>query len=206
VLEQTFTDEEAVAGVGRAPGNEVRALITLLSGHVPNPNNVFCRDVGPNGAPIANGKTCQTQVLDALGFTYAELKSTYGDESNWRWGRVHTLTMAFIVPGYPFIDPTFRPGPFPRPGGAWTVDVGAPAPASSSILTFPYGSGGNVRWLAAMDGTVDHTFMQLPGVESGGPYPFGKSTMLTDWVQNLYFNWPHNAADVTSVRSETYNP
>ena len=30
--------------------------------------------------------------------------------------------------------------------------------------------------------------------------------MLTDWVQNKYFNWPHNAADVTSVRSETFSP
>ena len=58
----------------------------------------------------------------------------------------------------------------------------------------------------AMDGTVDHTFMQLPGVESGGPYPFGKSTMLTQWVLNQYFNWPHNTADVTSVRSESYSP
>ncbi len=205
VLEQTFSDEEAVVGVGRSPGNEVRALITLLSGRVANPNNVFCRDVGPNGAPL-NSKTCQTQVLDALGFAYAQLKGAYGDTSNWRWGRVHTITMRFIVPGYPLIDPGFRPGPFPRPGGAWTVDVGAPAPVSSSVLTFPYGSGGNVRWLAAMDGTVDHTMNQLPGVESGEAYPFGQSTMLTDWVQNKYFNWPHNQADVTSLRTETFSP
>jgi len=25
-------------------------------------------------------------------------------------------------------------------------------------------------------------------------------------VQNKYFNWPHNAADVTSVRTETFSP
>ena len=206
VLEQTFSDEEAVAGVGRSPGNEVRALITLLSGQVPNPDNVFCRDVGSNGLPL-NNKTCQTQVLDALGFAYAQLKGAYGEPANWRWGRVHTITMAFIVPGYPLIDPGFRPGPFTRPGGAWTVDVGAPTALSSSSLSFPYGSGGNVRWLAAMDGTVDHTFNQLPGVEDGNnPFPFGQSTMLTDWIQNKYFNWPHNASDVTSVRSETYSP
>ncbi|HET9155184.1 MAG TPA: hypothetical protein VFN91_00875, partial [Myxococcaceae bacterium] len=121
-------------------------------------------------------------------------------------GRVHTLTFDFIVPGYPLLDPTFHPGPYPRPGGVWTVDVGNPTGRSSSLLTFPYGAGGAVRWLAAIDGTVDHTFMQLPGVENGGAYPFGKPTMLTDWVQNKYFNWPFNAADVTSVRSETYNP
>ena len=205
VLEQTFTDEEAVAKVGRAPGNELRALLTLLSGQVPNPNNVFCRDVGANGAPL-NSKTCTTQVLDALGFAYAQLRGAYGDEANWRWGRVHTISFPFMVPGYPLIDPGFRPGPFPRPGGAWTVDVGAPTGRSSNLLSFAYGSGGNVRWLAAMDGTVANTFMQLPGVESGGPFPFGQPTMLTDWVTNTYFNWPHNAADVVSVRTETYSP
>ena len=66
--------------------------------------------------------------------------------------------------------------------------------------------GSNVRWLAAMDGALDHTLMQLPGVESGGPYPFGRQTMLTDWVLNQYFNWAHNSTDVTSVRSETFSP
>jgi hypothetical protein len=205
VLEATFPDEEAVAKVGRAPGNEIRALLTLLSGQVPNPNNVFCRDVGTNGAPL-NSKTCMTQVLDALGFAYAQLKTAFGDESNWRWGRVHTISFPFMVPGYPLIDPGFRPGPYPRPGGAWTVDVGAPTGRSSSLLSFNYGSGGNVRWLAAMDGTVANTFMQLPGVESAGPFPSGQSTMLTDWVLNTYFNWPHNSADVVSVRTETYSP
>ena len=88
----------------------------------------------------------------------------------------------------------------------YEVDVGAPTGRSSTLLSFPYGSGGNVRWLAAMDGAAANTFMQLPGVESGGPYPFGKSTMLTDWVLNTYFNFPHNSADVTSVRTETYSP
>ena len=198
-----------MAGIVRTSStlkHEVRALLTLLSGQVPNPNNVFCRDVGSNGAPL-NNKTCQTQVLDALGLAYAQLKGAFGDESNWRWGRQHTLTFQFIVSGYPLIDPGFRPGPFPRPGGAWTVDVGRPTNVSSSTLTFPYGSGGAVRWLAAMDGNVAHTFNQLPGVQnSNGPYPSGSSTLLTDWVQNKYFNWPFNAADVTAVRTETFSP
>jgi len=205
VIETTFADEEAVAGAGRNPGNEVRALLTILGGAVPNPNNVFCRDVGTNGAPL-NSKTCLTQVVDALGFAYGKLKNAYGDEANWRWGRVHTASFPFIVPGYPLIDPGFRPGPFPRPGGAWTVDVGNPSGRSSSQLSFAYGSGSNVRWLAAMGGAVENTFMQLPGVESGGPYPFGRQTMLTDYVLNQYFNWAHNATDVTSVRSETFSP
>ncbi len=205
VLETTFTDEEAVAGVGRSAGNEVRALLTLLSGQVPNPNNVFCRDVNSRGQTV-NNKTCVTQVTDALGFAYAQLKGAYGDVANWRWGRVHTVSFPFIVPGYPLIDPGFRPGPYARPGGAWTVDVGAPTGRSSADLSFAYRSGGNVRWVAAMDGTAANTFMQLPGVESEEAFPTNQPTMLTQWVLNQYFNFPFQSSEVTSTRSETFSP
>jgi hypothetical protein len=206
VLETTFTDEEAVARVGRSPGNEVRALLTLFSGQVPNPNNLFCRTVDAAGNTAQN-TTCVAQVTNALGWAYGALKTAYGDVSNWRWGRVHTVTFDFMVPGYPLIDPGFRPGPYVRPGGAWTVDVGAPSTTPSTNLAFPYRSGGNVRWVAAMDGTLAHTFMQLPGVESAQAYPGdGQPTMLTQWVQNQYFNFPFQLSDVTSVRSESFSP
>ena len=206
VLETTFTDEEAVAGVGRSPGNEVRALLTLFSGQVPNPNNLFCRTVDATGNTVQN-TTCAAQVTNALGWAYSRLKTAYGDVSNWRWGRVHTVTFEFMVPGYPLIDPGFRPGPYVRPGGAWTVDVGAPSTTASTNLAFPYRSGGNVRWVAAMDGTLAHTFMQLPGVESAQAYPGdGQPTMLNQWVQNQYFNFPFQLSDVTSVSSESFSP
>ena len=84
--------------------------------------------------------------------------------------------------------------------------MGAPESTSSADLNFAMRSAGNVRWIAAMDGTVDHTFMQLPGVQSGGPFPTNQPTMLTDWIQNKYFNFPFNGADVISVRTETFSP
>jgi penicillin G amidase len=206
LLETTFVDEEAVAGVGRSPVNEVRALLTLLSGQVPNPNNLFCRTVDAKGTPVQN-TSCTAQVTSALGWAWAALKTAYGDVSNWRWGRIHTIRFDFIVPGYPLIDPGYRPGPYVRPGGAWTVDVGAPSLTPSFDLAFPYRSGGNVRWLAAMDGTLAHTFMQLPGVESCSPYPGdAQPTMITQWVLNQYFNFPFQLSDVTSVRSEAFTP
>jgi hypothetical protein len=184
-----------VAGVA-GPGNEVRALITLLSGQVSDPQQQSAAATWGRTGHRSPARPARTQVLDALGFAYAELKGADGDTSNWRWGRVHTITMQFIVPGYPLIDPASAPDPIPRPGGAgrwtWARRPAGPRATSPSLWL------GRQRPLARGDGrTVDHTLNQLPGVESGGPYPFGQSTMLTDWVQNKYFNWPHNAADVT---------
>jgi len=212
VLETTFADEVAAAGISRNGGYEVRALLTLLSSstdpvvQAAQAANTMCSDVDATGHKIKD-RSCTTQVLEAVGWAYQWLTSNYGPPANWRWGRVHTVTFGFAVSGYPLIDPGFRPGPYPRPGGAWTVDVGNPAPSSSTNLSFPYGSGGNVRWLASMDGTVANTFNQLPGVQDGNdPYPFGPPSMLTDWVLNQYFNWPFKPEDVTSVRTETYSP
>ena len=67
VLETTFTDEEAVAGVGRSQGNEVRALLTLFSGQVANPNNLFCRTVD------STGNTVQQHDLRLAGHQRARL-------------------------------------------------------------------------------------------------------------------------------------
>ncbi len=205
VLTSTFLDEETAAGVSRSELNEIRAFLALVSGAIPNPNNSLCSDVDAQGHK-SKDRTCASQLSDALGWAYRSLTQNYATTSNWRWGRVHTVTFPFIVSGYPLIDPQFQPGPFPRPGGALTVDVGSPVNPDPNNLNFAYGSGGGVRWLAAMDGKVEHTFEQLPGVESGGPYPFGRETMMTDWVLNKYFNWPFQASDVTSVRSETFSP
>lgn len=207
VLDTTFSDEVAAAGISRNAGHEVRALLTLLSGAVPTTGNPLCSDVDADGAKVTD-RNCPTQVTNALAWAWTRLNSVYGATSNWRWGRVHTLTFAFVVSGYPLIDPTFQPGPFPRPGGAWTVDVGAPSPSVSNDLSFPYRSGGNVRWAASMDGTLANTTNQLPGVENGGPFSGSPSSMLSQWVTNTYFSWPYQPSDVSAaaLRTETFNP
>jgi len=206
VNDRVFSDEEKAAGIGPHPGQEVRALLSLLSGAVPNPGNALCSDVDTTGAKVTD-HTCNQQVIDALGWAYNRLRTTYGDVKNWRWGRVHTLTFSFIIPGYPLIDSVWQPGPFARPGGAWTVDVGNPAGGSSNNLAFPYFSGGNVRWAAVMDGTLANTTMQLPGVEHGSFDP-SKPGMLGDWLTNTYFNFPFqkNDSDGAAVRNETFTP
>ena len=57
-----------------------------------------------------------------------------------------------------------------------------------------------------MDGDLAHTFMQLPGVESGNAYPGdSQPTMLTQWVLNQYFNFPVQLSEVTSS-GESFSP
>ena len=101
------------------------------------------------------------------------------------WGRVHTIKpvslLALVTNGY-------SPGPYARPGGAFTVDVGTPV-ADRRGLDFAYGSGGNVRHISLMDPAKPVVKMQLPGPERDGPAVTVGPDLLGQWVKNSYFDY-----------------
>src|SRR5262249_48435398 len=208
VLAATFADEAAVAGVPIDRVASIRGMIYLLSpeGQASNPSNLLCSDVALNGTTLVTvaNKSCNAQVLDALGWAYARLKNAYGAETNWRWGRWHTLT--FAHPLFPLVDEGFNPGPFVRHGGASTVDVGNPTLGDPNNLSFSYPDGSNLRWAAVMDGALANTTFQLPGLESGAAFTPKTPGMLGDYLTNTYFQWPWKSSDVTSIRTETFQP
>ena len=115
------------------------------------------------------------------------------DTKNWLWGRVHTLST--VSPASPLIANGFTAGPFARPGGALTVDVGNPSGSQSSPLGFAYGSGSNVRHISVMDPNAANAVvkMQLPGPERDAPFGVFSSTpdLLGQYVQNQYFDFLH---------------
>jgi penicillin amidase len=205
VLNATFADDAAIPGVNPSGQEAIRAFLWLVSseGQAANTGNSLCSDVNSSGQKTAN-KTCLQQATDALGWAYAKLKNAYGAETNWRWGRVHTVTFANYL--YPLVDQGFNPGPFARPGGASTVDVGNPSGGDPNNLNFAFTSAGNVRWSAVLDGTLANTTMQLPGLEEDGAFDPRKQGMLGQWLNNKYFNFPFKQSDVTSLRTETFNP
>jgi len=79
----------------------------------------------------------------------------------------------------------FEPGPYARPGGAFTVDVGNPA-LSGGGVEFPYSSGGNVRHISLMDPAKPVVRMQLPGPKRDGPAVAVGPDLLGQWVKNTY--------------------
>jgi penicillin amidase len=200
LLHNVFDDDFAFvsAATGQSfsgdTGAEIRALVVKL---LPNPTatGTFCDDVG-NTLPftVTTAKTCATQVVDALVAAYTSLSAANGtNTNNWLWGRVHTLST--VSPAAPLIANGFTTGPFARPGGALTVDVGNPSGSQSSPLGFAYGSGSNVRHISVMDPNPANAQvrMQLPGPERDAPFGVFSSTpdLLGQYVQNQYFDFLH---------------
>jgi penicillin amidase len=197
LLHNVFDDDFKVVSAttgssfGGDTGSEIRALVLKLL-PTPDATGTFCDDVTPTFT--ATAKTCGTQVINALTSAFTSIAGANGtDTKNWLWGRAHTLTT--VSPASPLVSNGFTAGPFARPGGALTVDVGNPSGSQSTPLGFAYGSGSNVRHISVMDPNPANAQvkMQLPGPERDAPVGVFSSTpdLLGQYVQNQYFDFLH---------------
>jgi len=206
-VQNIFTDDLAVAGLGVSEGPAIRALFYMLAPTTPTADTTFCNNVDGSGH-LVTALTCTQQLEIALTSAFDGLSQAYGDPSNWLWGRVHTLTTT--SQGAPLVGAPYAAGPFARPGGAETIDVGSPD-FSNDPRVFSYSAGSNVRHISVMDPTNPLTKMQLPGYEHDVPQGELVSTgrdLLTPYVQNQYFTFAHGTqidtqSGVVSVQTFT---
>jgi penicillin G amidase len=198
LLVNVFTAPLAAAGQGIDAVKAIIAMLYLLTPSLPPPLQTFCV---PQGAtPTAT--SCDAQVVTAMVAAYDALTQALGAQANWRWGRLHTMGPQELI--YPLIGQPYNPGPYARPGGAFTVDVGNPGLRTDKVLSYQYGSGSNVRWIAVMDGSA--TKEQLPGPIVDGPFVPGSPGLLGQYVVNQYFDFPYGAAAISAatVRTQTF--
>ncbi|HEY0190253.1 MAG TPA: penicillin acylase family protein, partial [Kofleriaceae bacterium] len=197
-----FTDDLAVVGQGVDGLAAVKAMLYMLTEVAPTNTAAqsFCNDVNAKGTTTAT-KTCAQQALTALATAYGTLSAQLGDPSSWVWGRVHTAQpvslLALVTSGY-------APGPYARPGGAFTVDVGNPSLGGAG-LSFAYASGSAVRHISVMDPDMPVTKMQLPGPERDGPTGIPGPDLLGQYVQNQYFDFTlSNTIDANAVSTQSF--
>jgi penicillin amidase len=90
-------------------------------------------------------------ILDALDFI-VRYPGLGPDPSAWRWGNLHTLTLAFLAPidalQIPLKDDAMFPQGFPRQGDIGTVDA---AGGSIDIGDYSYTHGPAIRFVAELD-------------------------------------------------------
>ncbi|HSN26483.1 MAG TPA: penicillin acylase family protein, partial [Kofleriaceae bacterium] len=195
-----FTDDLAVAGQDVDGGAAVKALLYMLT--TPAAGS-FCNDVDAKGQLVAT-HTCMEQVGIALTTAVALLQAHVGAEPNdWVWGRVHTLTP---VSPLPFVTVGYEPGPYARPGGAFTVDVASPD-LTSTGLEFSYTSGAQVRHISVMDAAQPVMKMQLPGPQRDTPSVFVGPDLLGGWLTNTYFDFAYGAQiNSAATSTQTFAP
>ncbi|HET9627439.1 MAG TPA: penicillin acylase family protein [Kofleriaceae bacterium] len=189
LLTNVFTDDLSRVGMAVDGLHSIKAMLSALDSrpdaHVKaNLGASFCNN-------FANGKvtavTCNQQVRSALIQSIQVLSAKLGPlASDWVWGRVHTIQPVSLLQ---LVTTNYEPGPYARPGGAFTVDVGNPSVNAADGLSFPYVSGGNVRHISVMDAAAPVVKMQLPGPERDGPTTIIGPDLLGQWVKNTYFDF-----------------
>jgi penicillin G amidase len=202
---RVFADDLRLAGQGVNQLQAMKAMLHMLSldpGNVATPAKTrFCNDVSATGTVVA-ARTCQDPVAIALAAAFTTLSTQVGaDPSSWVWGRAHTMQPVSLLA---LITTNFRPGPFARPGGAFTVDVATPSTSAAGVA-FPFTSSGNVRHISVMDTTKAVVRMQLPGPVRDIPTLVKDPDLLSLWLRNTYFDFAFGAQiDAVAVSSQTF--
>jgi len=207
LLTNVFTDDLAVVHQRVDGDAALKAIIYMLSLDPSTPQGAagttFCNDANASGQTVAT-HTCMDQLITALVSAVDTLTAHVGpDPNSWVWGRVHTLTpvsmLALVTRGY-------SPGPFARPGGAFTVDVATPA-LTGGGLDFPYTSGPQVRHISVMDPSAPIVKMQLPGPERDRPADLHTSDLLAHWLLDQYFDLAFgDQIESAAVSRQTFTP
>ncbi|MCB9654376.1 MAG: penicillin acylase family protein, partial [Deltaproteobacteria bacterium] len=102
----------------------------------------------------------QTTIVRALNDAAADLVTRLGaDTDDWRWGRIHTLTLRHPV--FSSLTRAFDVGPFANDGGLLTVDVASPNDAANGDFSHSYGP--SMRMACAAESPLVRCSISLPG-------------------------------------------
>jgi len=195
-----FGDEldEIADDAGVEASGEVGAFYWLLL----DSSQLRMGDAYWDDVSTADTEDAATTLSKALTATAAQLEKFFGtDPDDWRWGRIHTLTLrADLLSDFGISD--FGNGPVAAPGGLLTVNVANPSSPGRGEGSYEFRSGASMRMIVEgrADGMVGR--FQLPG---GSVHrrdsPFYENLFL-DWLGTSYFTMPFTVEEVDASASE----
>ncbi len=175
VTRHTFGDELARVGVGSLPrDSEAKAFLRLVEAD-PMSLATFDKTMGDSALwdnlDTPEVETRDERFLRAFVDALAWLKDNVGDDVlAYRWGALHTVSFAAIIPLYGSLsipdagDPLFSKG-FPRKGDGFSVDACdyPHAVALDKSPQFAYDFGPNQRFVALLDPAAPQVQNAIPG-------------------------------------------
>ena len=109
----------------------------------------------------------------------AELSQALGgDISEWRWGRIHTLSMNHSLGRVPILRKLLGIGPLPTPGSGSTINLGFYRHSNPYAHTV----GPSLRFMADM-GTHPRSEFILPSGQSGHPWSIHYRDQTVPWLR-----------------------
>lgn len=132
--------------------------------------------------------------------------ATLGPKDDWRWGKIHTLTLRSIFDA--FGVPTYNAGPFAAPGGQYTVNVANPSkrslPAPGMPIDFAFAAGPSVRFVVeAKPEGLSMTYELPGGADLHRESPF-YNNLVDEWLVNKPIDFPFGPGAVPNPASTVH--
>jgi len=201
IVQEALGDEEKAAAQDLTDSRVdlhlvVRALkdpASIASGEL------FWDDVTTTGVT----ETRNDILVRAIKTAAAVLSKGVGAPDDWRWGRVHTLTLRSIYDSFGVA--TYNEGPYAAPGGQYTVNVANPRsralPRDGSLPDFGFAAGPSVRFVVEADPKGLTMSYELPGgADLHRESPF-YNNLVSNWLVNEPIDFPFGPGAVTKPDS-----
>ena len=152
-------------------------LVKMLLGQTLNAGEIYWDDVSTDG-PTETKDQIIADALDSAGtFLVTELGD---DETQWAWGRIHSLTMrSDIDSASGGIVTEFNESGFANNGGLFTVDVANPN------ADYTQTAGPSMRMVCEGLPAGPACTIQFPGGQSGHPENDNYIDLLEDFLNNV---------------------
>jgi penicillin amidase len=148
----------------------------------------------------ADHPTTRNEIVQRALTKAGAVLATYGGSDDWRWGRMHTLTLKSPLsqPGVTAFDS----GPYATPGGVLTVNVATPSAvdlddtSAAARQRFAHTTGASMRMLVELGPGSPHMQISLPGgADLHRDSPF-YGNMLPRWQSNTPVDFAFGAGSV----------
>jgi acyl-homoserine lactone acylase PvdQ len=141
-------------------------------------------------------------VTEALTDAEAILSEKFesSDPDDWRWGRIHTVTLTADL--LSSITPEFNNGPYATVGGRLTVNVANPSGVGDGSGSYSHRSGASMRMIVEgrSDGMVGH--FQLAGGQIHRRDSPNYDDLLQKWLAHEYVVMPFTSEQVDDAAVE----
>ena len=199
LFEAAFGDElsdpaVALGSASSIPSNTIPVLMRSLRSDTYNPaSETFWID-----GRVTDHTTTRTEILQRALTKAGPVLAPLGGIDDWRWGKIHALTLRGLLPGTHLFDSAT----YAIPGGLFTVDVASPESVNlddnspTNRLRFSSGHGPSIRTLIEVGTDGPHMKIQLPGGEDlHRESPF-YNNMVARWVANTPVDFAFGAGAV----------
>ena len=195
LVKEALGDEQAAAGVNTGVGLRMHLIVRAIK----SPDSLGSGEMLWDDVSTPNAVETRDEILVRAIQAASAALASLGAPDEWRWGRVHTLSLRSIFDS--FGVPTYNTDPYAAPGGQYTVNVASPSnrtlPTPPEPIDFAFTHGASVRFVVEARPDGLSMSYELPGgndLHRESPF---YNNLLPKWLANEPIDFPFGPGAVT---------